>query len=84
MKSEKIEKQRMKGDNLVLYILIILLIAIALLVGARQGYELGIKMCNNHYSGYIRNNCMCRIPMDVYKTERVIPVTMLNLSVYDS
>ena len=80
----KSERKRMKGDNLALYILIILLIAVALLVGARQGYELGIKMCNNHYSGYIRNNCVCRDPLNVYQTERFIPQTMLNLSVYDS
>ena len=77
-------KQRMKGDNLVLCILVILLITIALLVGARQGYDLGIKKCNNHYSGYIRNNCMCNNPVNVYETERFIPLTILNLSVYDS
>jgi len=76
--------QRMKGDNLVLCILIIVLLILALLVGVKRGFELGVKVCNNHYSGYIRNNCMCRAPMDVYKTERFIPQTMLNLSVYDS
>ena len=74
-------KQRMKGDNLVLCILIIIMIAIALLAGASYGYELGIKMCNNHYSGYIRNNCVCRDSVNVYKTERVIPQTMSNLSI---
>ena len=74
----------MKGDNLVLFILIILLITIALLVGARQGYELGVKMCNNHYSGYIRNNCICRAPINIYETERFIPQSMLNLSVNNS
>ena len=74
----------MNGDNLALYVAIIIFLAVALLVGASYGYELGVKSCNNHYSGYIRNNCMCRAPMDVYKTERFIPQTMLNLSVYDS
>ena len=74
------QKQRMKGDNLVLSILIIILITIALLIGAGQGYDLGIKKCNKHYSGYIRNNCMCRDPVNVYETERVIPITILNLS----
>ena len=80
------QKQRMKGDNLVLYILIIILITIALLVGVGQGYKLGIKKCNEHYSGYIRNNCMCRNPVNIYQTERFIPQTISNLSVsaYDS
>jgi len=82
MKPEKTEN-RMKGDNLVLYIVIIILLAVALLVGASYGYELGVKMCNNYYLSHIKNNCVCYTPMDVYKTERVIPQTMSNLSAYD-
>ena len=73
----------MNGDNLALYIVIIILLAVALLVGASYGYELGVKVCNNHYSGYIRNNCMCRAPVNVYETERFIPIDVVNLSAYD-
>ena len=73
-------KERMKGDNLVLVILIIILITIALLVGARQGFELGVKICNNHYSVFIRNNCICFVPVNTYESERFIPITILNLS----
>jgi len=73
-------KQRMKGDNLVLCILFLILITIALLVGAGQGYELGIKNCNKHYSAFIQNNCMCYIPVNQYETERFIPIDVLNLS----
>lgn len=81
MKLERKKNQRMRGDNLGLCILIILLITIALLVGARQGYELGIKKCNKHYSEFIRNNCMCFVRADLYKTERFIPIDVLNISI---
>jgi len=84
MKSERKIKNRMKGDNIILSILIIIIIAIALLVGASYGYEFGIKKCNNHYSGFILNNCMCYIPVNQYETERFIPLTMLNLSLNNS
>ncbi len=77
----KSEKKRNKGDNLILCILIAILIAIALLVGARQGYELGIKKCNKHYSAFIRNNCMCFVRIDKYETERFIPTDVLNITV---
>ena len=72
--------KRNKGDNMVLFILIVIIIAVALLVGASYGYELGVKKCNSHYSGYIRNNCMCHSSINIYETERFIPITMLNLS----
>jgi len=81
MKSKKEKKKRMRGDNLILCILIVILITIALLVGARQGYELGIKNCNKHYSAFIRNNCMCYTPIHQYGTERFIPIDVLNISV---
>lgn len=71
----------MKGDNTILCILIVILITIALLVGARQGYELGIKKCNKHYSAFIQNNCMCYIPVNQYETERFIPIDVLNITV---
>lgn len=74
-------KQRAKGDNLILCILIVILITIALLVGARRGFELGIKNCNSHYSWFIRNNCMCFIPVNQYETERFIPIDVLNLTI---
>ena len=77
-------KQRMKGDNLILSILIVILIFLALLVGAEQGFELGIKKSNSYYSTHIRNHCICYIPVNRYKTERVIPLTLLNLSLNDS
>jgi len=77
----KSEKNRMKGDNLILCILIVILIAIALLVGARQGYELGIKNCNKHYSAFIQNNCMCFVRIDKYEAERFIPTDVLNITV---
>jgi len=80
MKQEKTEN-KMNGDNLALYVAIIIFLAVALLVGASYGYELGVKSCNNHYSGYIRNNCMCYSPLSVYKTERLIPPNMLNFSI---
>lgn len=70
-----------KGDNLILCILIVILITLALLVGVRQGFELGIKKCNNHYSRFIRNNCMCFVRIDKYETERFIPIDMLNLTI---
>ena len=70
----------MKGDNLVLVILIIIIITIALLVGVRQGYELGVNAVNKYYSAYISNNCICYTPINAYKTERFIPITILNLS----
>jgi len=82
MKEIKIKpKNRMRGDNLVLYILIIMLIAIALLVGASYGHEKGVNLCNKYYLNHIKNNCVCYEPLNLYKTERFIPTTMLNLSV---
>ena len=77
-------KQRMKGDNLALFILIVIIIAIALFCGIDYGYELGIKKSNSYYSTHIRNHCICYIPVNIYKTERVIPLTLLNLSLNDS
>lgn len=74
-------KKRMKGDNFILCILIVIIIAVALLVGASYGYELGVKKCNNHYSVFIENNCMCFIPVNAYESERFIPTTILNLSI---
>jgi len=74
-------KERMKGDNLVLYILMIVLIVLALLVGVRQGFEKGVSSCNNYYLSHIKNNCVCYTPINVYKTERFIPIGMLNLSI---
>jgi len=73
-------KQRMRGDNLVLSILIVISIILALLVGAGQGFELGIKKCNKHYSEFIDDKCYCFINVNPYQTERVIPLSMLNLS----
>ena len=73
-------KERMKGDNLVLFILIIILVALALLVGANQGYEKGVNSCNKYYSAYVNNYCVCYSPISLYKTERFIPMTILNLS----
>jgi len=82
MKEIKIKpKNRMKGDNLILYILIIIMIAVALLVGANYGYEFGRKQINKYYSAYLSNYCVCYEPLNLYKTERFIPTTMLNLSV---
>lgn len=72
--------KRKRGDNLILCILIVILIATALLVGARQGYEKGVILCNKHYSAYITNQCVCYIPVNIYETERFIPTTILNLS----
>ena len=80
MKSESVNKNRMKGDKLALYIIMIIIIAIAILVGASYGYELGIKKCNRYYSGFIRNNCYCHVSVNPYQTERFIPTTLLNLS----
>ena len=74
-------KKRMKGDNLVLTILIIVIIAVALLAGVSYGYEFRRKKCNAYYSNFIRNNCMCSIPVNSYESERFIPTTVLNLSV---
>ena len=74
-------KKRMKGNNTVLLILITILLAIALLVGASYGYELGVKKCNSHYSIYISNNCICFVPVNTYESERFIPTTILNLSI---
>ena len=77
-------KQRMRGDNLVLSILIVISIILALLMGARQGFELGIKKSNSYYSTHIRNHCVCYIPIGIYQTERFIPLTILNLSLNNS
>ena len=73
-------KQKMKGDNLILFILIVMLITIALLVGVRQGYEKGVNLSNKYYSAYISNYCVCYEPLNLYETERFIPITILNLS----
>ena len=74
-------KNRMKGDNLVLFIIMIIIIAIAILVGASYGYELGIKKCNKHYSDFIDDKCYCFINVNPYQTERVIPIDVLNFTV---
>lgn len=73
-------KPRTKGNNTILMILIVIIITLALLLGVRQGFELGIKKCNKHYSGFIKNNCYCFVPASPYETERFIPLTLLNLS----
>jgi len=70
----------MKGDNLVLFIIMIIIIAIAILVGASYGYELGIKKCNKYYSDFIDDNCYCFVNINPYQTERVIPISILNFS----
>jgi len=73
-------KNRMKGDNLVLFIIMIIIIAIAILVGASYGYELGIKKCNKHYTDFIDDNCYCVVDLNPYQTERVVPTSILNSS----
>ena len=73
-------KNRMKGDNLALYIIMIILLILALLVGMGQGFELGIKKCNKHYSNFISDNCYCFVNVNPYQTERVIPISILNFS----
>ena len=73
-------KRRMRGDNLILSILIIILITLALLVGVSQGYRKGVKMCNSYYSSHISNHCVCYVPVNQYETERFIPITIPNLS----
>ena len=73
-------KKRMKGENLILSILIIMLLAVALFVGISYGYEKGANMCNKYYSAYISNYCVCYEPINIYKTERFIPISMINLS----
>lgn len=74
-------KKRMKGDNIYLSILIVIIITVALLVGVSYGYELGIKKCNKHYSAFIQNNCMCFVPISQYETKRFIPTDVLNITV---
>jgi len=81
MKLERKMKQRMRGDNLILCILIVILIAVALLVGARQGYELGIKNANIHYSSFIKDNCMCFVPADQYENKLFQLPKSLNISI---
>ena len=73
-------KQRMRGDNLALYILIIILIILSLLIGVGRGSELGIKKCNKHYSDFIDDNCYCVVDLNPYQTERVVPTSILNSS----
>jgi len=43
MKSERKQKQRMKGNNTILLILIVMLVAMATFAGISHGYKLGIK-----------------------------------------
>lgn len=74
MKSRK----RMKEDNLVLFILIIMLIAIALLVGASYGYEKGVIACKQYFLEYVNKSCICFDRYESYDFERPIPI--LNLS----
>ena len=80
------QKQRMRGDNLILSILIIIIVAIVLFFGIDYGYEKGVILCNKYYSAYISNYCVCYVPINIYETERFIPQTISNLSVsaYDS
>jgi len=73
-------KNRMKGDNLALYIIMIILLILALLVGMGQGFELGIKKCNKHYTDFIDDNCYCVVDLNSYQTERVVPTSILNSS----
>ena len=72
--------KRTKGDNIVLFTLIIIILAAALFVGISYGYELGVKKCNKYYFAHIKNNCVCYVSINLYKTERFIPLTLLNLS----
>jgi len=81
MKLERKMKQRMRGNNLVLYILIMILIAIALFVGICYGYELGIKNANIHYSSFIKDNCMCFVPANQYENKLFQLPKSLNISI---
>ena len=74
--------KKTKADNLILSILIIILLAVAILSGVSYGYEKGVNFCNKYYYTYINNHCVCYDPINVYQTERFIPIptTVLNLS----
>lgn len=54
--------------------------AVALLAGVNYGRESGVNLCNKYYSAYISTYCVCYIPVNIYETERFIPISMLNLS----
>ena len=71
---------RKKGDNTVLLILVIIILAVALFVGISYGHEKGVILCNKYYSAHINNQCVCYAPVNLYKTERFIPISIINLS----
>jgi len=81
MKSERKTKNRMKGDNTILLILIVMLVAMATFAGISHGYKLGIKNCNIHYDEYIGRYCICLVPQTNYQDEGFIPPSILNLNI---